>query len=96
MEVFMANIATIRMPKRFDYSSSAEFNMKIAAALENPGAITLDCTELEYIDSAGIGLLVMSQKKVQAKHSKLIITNLKPSPREILQLANLQKIIEIH
>jgi anti-anti-sigma factor len=51
---------------------------------------------LEYIDSAGIGLLVMSQKKVQAKHSKLIITNLKPSPREILQLANLQKIIEIH
>jgi anti-anti-sigma factor len=96
MEVFMANIATIRMPKRFDYSSSAEFNTKITAALESPGAITLDCTDLEYIDSAGIGLLVMSQKKVQAKHSNLIITNLKPAPREILQLANLQKIIEIH
>ena len=91
----MANIATIRMPKRFDYSSSAEFNAKIAAALASQGTITLDCNELEYIDSAGIGLLVMSQKKVQAQQSDLVITNLKPAPREILQLANLQKIIAI-
>lgn len=92
----MTSAVTIRMPKRFDYSSNTEFNTKITAALETPGSITLDCNELEYIDSAGIGLLVMSQKKAQAKHSKLIMINLKSAPREILQLANLQKIIEIN
>lgn len=90
----MAHVAVIRMPKRFDYSSSVEFNQKISSALEAPGIITLDCTELEYIDSAGIGLLVMSQKKAQARNSKITITNLKAAPKEILQLANLQKIIE--
>jgi anti-anti-sigma factor len=92
----MGNSVIIRMPKRFDYSSGAEFNMRITTALETPGIITLDCIELEYIDSAGIGLLVMSQKKAQARQSKLVITNLKSAPKEILQLANLQKIIEIH
>lgn len=92
----MSNSAVIRMPKRFDFSSSSEFNSAIANALEKPGAITLDCTDLEYIDSAGIGLLVMSQKKAQSRHSKLMMTNLKPAPKEILGLANLQKIIDIH
>ncbi|HSC69304.1 MAG TPA: STAS domain-containing protein [Cellvibrio sp.] len=91
----MASAAVIRMPKRFDYSSSTEFNSAIAEAIMQPGAITLDCTELEYIDSAGIGLLVMSQKKAQAKQSKLVMINLKNAPKEILSLANLQKIIEI-
>lgn len=91
----MSNLAMIRMPKRFDYSSSAEFNSQIAAALENSGTITLDCIELEYIDSAGIGLLVMSQKKAQSRQSKLVMMNLKSAPMEILQLANLQKIIDI-
>ena len=91
----MAQVAVIRMPKRFDYSSGAEFNRKISSSLEVPGVITLDCTDLEYIDSAGIGLLVMSQKKVQSQHSKMTMTNLKAAPKEILQLANLQKIIEL-
>jgi anti-anti-sigma factor len=91
----MTNLAIIKMPKRFDYSSSMEFNAKITAALDTATSITLDCIELDYIDSAGIGLLVMSQKKAQARQSKLVMINLKPAPKEILQLANLQKIIEL-
>nr|WP_324257725.1 STAS domain-containing protein [Cellvibrio fontiphilus] len=87
--------AVIRMPKRFDYSSSGEFNAAIAAAMKEGGNITLDCIEMEYIDSAGIGLLVMSNKKVQANNAKLIISNLKSAPKEILGLANIQKIIDI-
>lgn len=92
----MENAALIRMPKRFDYSSSSEFNGAIAAALEQSGPITIDCADLEYIDSAGIGLLVMSQKKAQSRQTKLVMINLKETPREILGLANLQKIIEMH
>lgn len=91
----MTYTSNIRMPKRFDYSSSVEFNAKITEALNNTGTITLDCIELEYIDSAGIGLLVMSQKKAQARQSKLAMINLKTAPKEILQLANLQKLIDI-
>lgn len=91
----MNSSAVIKMPKRFDYSSSTEFNSAISKALETPGAITLDCRELDYIDSAGIGLLVMSEKKAQSLHSKLVMINLKTAPREVLGLANLQKFIDI-
>ncbi len=85
----------IKMPKRFDYSSGADFNNAVNSALEKPDVITLDCADLDYIDSAGIGLLVMAQKKAQARSSKIIMTNLKAAPREIISLANLQKFIEI-
>ena len=91
----MADVTLIRMPKRFDYSSNTQFNNQIAVALESAGTITLDCVDLEYIDSAGIGLLVMAQKKAQSRQSKVAIVNLKAAPKEILQLANLQKIIDI-
>lgn len=86
---------TINMPKKFDYSSSAEFNTAIATSVEEHQVISIDCTNMEYIDSAGIGLLVMANKRAQSKGAKLILINLRSVPREILQLANLQKIIEI-
>lgn len=91
----MANVAVIRMPRRFDYAGGADFNRKMSSALDTPGTINLDCSDLEYIDSAGIGLLVMSQKKAQTHNSKIIMSNLKVAPKEILYLANMQKVIEI-
>ncbi len=91
----MSDSAVIKMPKRFDYSSSSTFNQDVLSALEGADVITLDCAEMEYIDSAGIGLLVMAQKKAQSRQSKIAIANLQSTPREILKLANLQKIIEI-
>jgi anti-anti-sigma factor len=95
----MSTHTAVKMPKRFDYSSSADFNAAFASALSQPTEseinVILDCIQMDYIDSAGIGLLVMSHKKAQNVKAKITIINLKPSSREILTLANLQKIIEI-
>lgn len=89
---------TIRMTKRFDYSASGEFNSAISAALGEDGVdqkIHLDCINMDYIDSAGIGLLVMAHKKAMSKGSTIEIVHAKPSIKEILLLANLQKLISI-
>lgn len=85
----------VRMPKRFDYSSNVEFNSALAVAMQNNREVTIDCSEMDYIDSAGIGLLVMANKTAQHKNVKLVLKNLRSTPLEILQLANIQKIIEI-
>jgi anti-anti-sigma factor len=89
---------TIKMPKRFDYSASGEFNATLSSIFSASGAATqvlLDCLQMDYIDSAGIGLLVMAHKKAQSTRSTIVLTNVKPSTKEILLLANLQKLIEI-
>ena len=92
--------STITMPERFIYSANVDFNAKIVAALAaitSAGeTIALDCAAMEYIDSAGIGLLVMSYKKAQKIGAKIAMVNVKKSVSEILILANLQKLIDIH
>ncbi|MES2825743.1 MAG: STAS domain-containing protein [Pseudomonadota bacterium] len=95
----MSNANIIKMPKRFDYSASAQFNAVFAESLAGVSSddktILLDCMGMDYIDSAGIGLLVMSHKKAKVANTKIALINLKSQAKEILQLANLQKLIEI-
>jgi anti-anti-sigma factor len=89
---------TIKMSKRFDYSTSGDFNAAISAALGEDAAdstIKLDCIHMDYIDSAGIGLVVMAHKKALSKGATIEIVNTKPSIKEIFLLANLQKLISI-
>lgn len=88
----------VSMPQRFDYTASNEFNSLFGAALNNSKdskSIILDCMHIDYIDSAGIGLLLLSHNKAQAVGTKMSIINIKPATKEFLMLANLQKLIEI-
>ena len=91
----MTNI--IKMPKRFDYSASKEFNAAIDAALDEAAnqQIQLDCVQMDYINSAGIGLLVMAHKKALSKSASIEIVRSKPRIKEIFLVANLQKLISI-
>ncbi|WP_323815084.1 STAS domain-containing protein [Cellvibrio sp. NN19] len=91
----MSGIGAIRMPKRFDYSSISAFNNQVEEILAHTNQVTLDCADMEYIDSAGIGLLVMAHRKAQSQEAKIILVNMRDFPKEILILANLQKIIEM-
>jgi HptB-dependent secretion and biofilm anti anti-sigma factor len=92
----------ITMPKRFDYSAMNGFNTAISAALKSADVdgkdkrILLDCEHMDYIDSSGLGLLVMAFKRAQEDNCNLAIINIKPVARQILLLANLQKLMEIH
>lgn len=87
----------ITMPKRFDYSAMNGFNTEVGVALgESDKRILLDCAHMDYIDSSGLGLLVMAFKRAQENNCNLSVINIKPAARQILLLANLQKLIEIH
>ncbi len=87
----------ITMPKRFDYSAMSGFNAEVNGALnESDKRILLDCEQMDYIDSSGLGLLVMAFKRAEENNCNLSIINIKPAARQILLLANLQKLMEIH
>lgn len=95
----MNNSNVIKMPKRFDYSSNGYFSDAFAQALTSSlnkdKIISLDCMDMDYVDSAGIGMLAIAHKKAKAVDARMIIINLTSRSEEILMLANLQKIIEI-
>jgi anti-sigma B factor antagonist len=59
------------------------------------GAPTLDCTRLEYISSAGLGVLLKTQKRLMASGGKLRLTGLSRHLRDIFQYSGFDRIFEI-
>ena len=59
------------------------------------GPATLDCSGLQYISSAGLGVLLKTQKRLMASGGKLRLTGLSPHLRDIFQYSGFDRIFEI-
>ena len=62
---------------------------------EKKADVVIDCTNLKYIDSTGLGVLVSALKKVREAERQIKITNLKPYIAKIFVLTGLDKIFQI-
>ena len=59
------------------------------------GTTTLDCSKLDYISSAGLGVLLKTQKRLMASNAKLRLTGLSRHLRDIFQYSGFDRIFEI-
>ena len=59
------------------------------------GAVTVDCSRLEYISSAGLGVLLKTQKRLMADKGKLKLARVNAHLRDIFQYSGFDQIFEI-
>ncbi len=59
------------------------------------GAVTLDCSGLEYISSAGLGVLLKTQKRLLASSGKLRLTGVNRHLQDIFRYSGFDQIFEI-
>jgi anti-anti-sigma factor len=59
------------------------------------GTVTLDCSGLEYISSAGLGVLLKTQKRLLASDGKLRLAGLKPHIVDIFTYSGFDQLFEI-
>jgi anti-sigma B factor antagonist len=82
----------IRLAGRLDASQVATAK----EALDRiAGSGTVDFTDLEYISSAGMGVLLATQKRLMASGNKLTLINLNKHIRDIFGYAGFDKVFEI-
>jgi anti-anti-sigma factor len=58
-------------------------------------AAVVDFAELQYISSAGLGVLFATQKRLMGSGGGLRLVNLNPHIREVFQIAGFDTIFEI-
>ncbi len=63
---------------------------------DDANLIIFDLTNVEFIDSAGIGFVVSVFKSVKTKNGKFALASLKSKPHEVFKLTRLDKIIPIY
>ena len=59
------------------------------------GKVTLDCSGLEYISSAGLGVLLKTQKRLVKEGGKLRLVGASRHLCDIFQFSGLDKVFEI-
>ena len=59
------------------------------------GTVTLDCSKLEYISSAGLGVLLKTQKRLLAGGGKLRLTGVNRHLQDIFGYSGFDQLFEI-
>ncbi len=92
----MSEIETLRLPTSFDYSFHRQFSEQYTAMLENGACreILLDFSQVEYLDSSALGMMVLLQKRAAAQQIQVRVKGARGATEEILKMANMQKIFE--
>ena len=59
------------------------------------GTVTLDCSKLEYVSSAGLGVLLKTQKRLLGSGGKLRLAGVTRHLQDILEYSGFDQIFEI-
>ena len=94
IEVSKTNMVSIR--GEIDIYSIEKFRDTIEEKIKTQASeIILDCSELSYMDSTGMGVLIELRNKTKELGQKIIMMNPRPNIRKLLALMGVDKIIEI-
>jgi len=66
------------------------------AEAASPSQIIFDFTDLSYIDSAGLGLMTLTHRKLTASGITIILANSQKSVKDILLLTNMERMFTFH
>jgi len=83
----------VQLKGDIDIYSAPRFKEVINAAFEEKTVdLSLDCSELNYMDSTGLGVLIGALKRMKEHEKNIYIKNLKPNVRKLFNITGLDKI----
>lgn len=96
-EHHVASKHTIRLPQRFDFSYHKTFNASYESFLADKTIreLEIDFSQVNYLDSSALGMLVLLAKKFSQTSVKLSIVGAAGTARDIIEMANLSKLFTI-
>lgn len=84
---------SVRLVGRLD---AAQADDALAALDKLPGPLTLDCSDLAYISSAGLSVLLVTHRRLQAGGGEALrLVNLKPNVRNVISYAGFHRLFKI-
>ena len=89
------NNLTVNVIGKIDTTTSENFRIAIEDDLENIKFLTLDFSDLDYISSSGLRVLLMLYKKMTAKNGKMVITGCNEMVSEIFEVTGFSDIFNI-
>lgn len=80
---------------RVDHASADALQHALAPTVAGDAALVLDFTDVDYISSVGLRVLMMASKQVRARQARIAVVALQPVVREIFEIARFQHVVEV-
>ncbi len=89
-------MAVVEGPTQFIIHNRAEVRQRVRAQLEQGrSTVVVDMSRTEYVDSAGLGTLVLLNKEARAAGGCLVLAGLSDHVRDLLRLVRLDEVFTI-
>ena len=89
-------VAAAAVRGELDLSTAAEMRDQLYGLLARGGTqLTLDVTELTFIDSTGLGVIVAVLKRSREAGGNLVLKGPSRSARKVLDISGLARIIDV-
>lgn len=96
VEETVAGAVLLKPLRRVDHSGAKVLGDRLMlAAGTGPMTIIVDCAGLEYINSAGLRVLLVAAKAAKDNQGQLLICGLSPFVKEVFTVSGLMKILTI-
>ena len=86
---------TIEVKDRIDTVTAPDFENEILNEMGKFDSLIIDFTNLEYISSAGLRVLIATQKKLKPENIPMTIRNVNDTINEIFRMSGFDKILKI-
>ena len=85
---------TVKLIGRLDAVRAMQLDKDFAATLKGVSNLTLDLAKLDYVASAGLRILLKTQKKMDRQGS-MVIKNVQDSVREVLDMTGFSNFLTL-
>lgn len=87
---------TMRLSGRFDFNAHKVFRETYQQLLdEKVSAIVLDLSQVDYLDSSALGMLLQFKEKADMQSAKISLLNCSQLAKDVLAIANFDKLFDI-
>jgi anti-sigma B factor antagonist len=91
-----AAVAVVEGPTQFIIDNRGEVRQRVRDQLEQGRAtVVVDLSRTEYVDSAGLGTLVLLNREARAAGGCLVLAGLSDHVRDLLRLLRLDEVFTI-
>lgn len=91
------NSVLVKTGNRIDTINAGDFEREINPILSESGVdLELDCSELDYISSSGLRVVLKAQKMISASKGQMKLTGVKPQIKKVFDMTGFSRFLKIN
>jgi anti-sigma B factor antagonist len=89
------DILVICIDGEIDASSSIHLDNELSAAINENKKILVDCSKLDYISSAGLGVFMSYINDMEERNIKMVLFGMSNKVKNVFQILGLDQLLKI-